>query len=207
MELSDEAQTILTRIGMETSLRYAIHLISTAGVVCRKRKVSSQLNSLNEQIVLFRKLVFAPASVDGLRVFGLVQGTEVQVEDIKRAYSLFLDEARSSQYLKEYQDSFLFNETSEFDVIYAQSASNSLEMPIARINSHVKQKLGKRLSADFICSQMCSKHKYIRYFKWSLYMSIVLLLLNEHCLFFQNPSRWTPRNEDFFLIVIYDATP
>lgn len=46
------------------------------------------------------------------------KGTEVQVEDIKRAYSLFLDEARSSQYLKEYQDSFLFNETSEFDVCF-----------------------------------------------------------------------------------------
>lgn len=42
------------------------------------------------------------------------QGTEVQVEDIKRVYSLFLDEARSSQYMKEYQDSFLFNETREF---------------------------------------------------------------------------------------------
>lgn len=43
----------------------------------------------------------------------LLQGTEVQVEDIKRVYSLFLDEARSSQYMKEYQDSFLFNETRE----------------------------------------------------------------------------------------------
>lgn len=41
------------------------------------------------------------------------QGTEVQVEDIKRVYSLFLDEARSSQYMKEYQDSFLFNEACE----------------------------------------------------------------------------------------------
>ncbi|KAK5600235.1 hypothetical protein CRENBAI_004921 [Crenichthys baileyi] len=75
VELSEEAHTVLTRIGMETSLRYAIQLISTAGLVCRKRK-----------------------------------GTEVQVEDIKRVYSLFLDEARSSQYMKEYQDSFLFNE-------------------------------------------------------------------------------------------------
>lgn len=45
-----------------------------------------------------------------------LQGTEVQVEDIKRVYSLFLDEARSSQYMKEYQDSFLFNETREFAV-------------------------------------------------------------------------------------------
>ena len=36
------------------------------------------------------------------------------MEDIKRVYSLFLDEARSSQYMKEYQDSFLFNETRKF---------------------------------------------------------------------------------------------
>ncbi|KAG7266913.1 hypothetical protein CRUP_005518 [Coryphaenoides rupestris] len=78
VEMSEEAHTVLTRIGMETSLRYAIQLISTAGLVCRKRR-----------------------------------GTEVQVEDIKRVYSLFLDEARSSQYMKEYQDSFLFNETRE----------------------------------------------------------------------------------------------
>ncbi|XP_028839869.1 ruvB-like 2 [Denticeps clupeoides] len=76
VELSEEAHTVLTRIGMETSLRYAIQLISTAGLVCRKRRA-----------------------------------TQVQVEDIKRVYSLFLDESRSSQYMKEYQDSFLFNET------------------------------------------------------------------------------------------------
>ena len=41
------------------------------------------------------------------------QGTEVQVDDIKRVYSLFLDESRSTQYMKEYQDAFLFNELSE----------------------------------------------------------------------------------------------
>ncbi|CAB1315805.1 unnamed protein product [Coregonus sp. 'balchen'] len=78
VELSEEAHTVLTRIGQETSLRYAIQLISTAGLVCRKRR-----------------------------------GTEVQVEDIKRVYSLFLDESRSSQYMKEYQDSYLFNETTQ----------------------------------------------------------------------------------------------
>ena len=38
------------------------------------------------------------------------------MEDIKRVYSLFLDESRSSQYMKEYQDSFLFNETRKFSV-------------------------------------------------------------------------------------------
>ena len=38
--MSEEAHTVLTRIGMETSLRYAIQLISTAGLVCRKRRVN-----------------------------------------------------------------------------------------------------------------------------------------------------------------------
>lgn len=38
--MSEEALTVLTRIGMETSLRYAIQLISAAGIACRKRKVN-----------------------------------------------------------------------------------------------------------------------------------------------------------------------
>ena len=37
--MSDDALTVLTRIGMETSLRYAIQLITTASLVSRKRKV------------------------------------------------------------------------------------------------------------------------------------------------------------------------
>ncbi|RUS91303.1 hypothetical protein EGW08_000917 [Elysia chlorotica] len=75
VEMNDDALTVLTRIGMETSLRYAIQLITASSLVCRKRK-----------------------------------GTEVDVEDIKRVYSLFLDESRSTQFLKEYQQEFMFNE-------------------------------------------------------------------------------------------------
>ncbi|GFS25605.1 RuvB-like helicase 2 [Elysia marginata] len=75
VEMSDDALTVLTRIGMETSLRYAIQLITASSLVCRKRK-----------------------------------GSEVDVEDIKRVYSLFLDESRSTQFLKEYQQEFMFNE-------------------------------------------------------------------------------------------------
>jgi len=41
-----------------------------------------------------------------------VQGTEVEVDDIKRVYSLFLDEHRSTQFLQEYQEQFLFSENS-----------------------------------------------------------------------------------------------
>jgi len=75
VEMSDDALSVLTRMGRETSLRYAIQLITAASLVTRKRK-----------------------------------GTEVSVDDIKRVYSLFLDEGRSSQFLKEYQQEYLFYE-------------------------------------------------------------------------------------------------
>lgn len=130
VELSEEAHTVLTRIGMETSLRYAIQLISTAGLVCRKRKVSfivfccfcfcwASVVSTGCSVSLdhfYSSSLSSSSSILRMCVCWLPQGTEVQVEDIKRVYSLFLDEARSSQYMKEYQDSFLFNETREFGV-------------------------------------------------------------------------------------------
>ena len=37
--MTEDAVAILTRIGMETSLRYAIQLITAASLTCRKRKV------------------------------------------------------------------------------------------------------------------------------------------------------------------------
>jgi len=77
-EISEDALTVLTKVGGETSLRYAIQLISVASLVCKKRK-----------------------------------GTEISIEDVKRVYSLFLDEHRSCEFLKEYEDDFMFNTTKE----------------------------------------------------------------------------------------------
>ncbi|CAG0883814.1 unnamed protein product [Darwinula stevensoni] len=77
-EISDDGLLILTRIGMEASLRYAIQLISLAYLVATRRK-----------------------------------GTEITVEDIKKVYTLFLDEVRSTAFLKEYQDQFMFHENPE----------------------------------------------------------------------------------------------
>ena len=37
--MTEDAQGILTHIGMETSLRYAMQLITAANLVSRKRKV------------------------------------------------------------------------------------------------------------------------------------------------------------------------
>lgn len=73
-----DALAILTKIATDTSLRYAIQLITTANLVCKRRKA-----------------------------------TEVTTEDVKKVYSLFLDENRSSQILKEYQDEYMFNEIEE----------------------------------------------------------------------------------------------
>ncbi|CAN6199582.1 unnamed protein product [Urochloa humidicola] len=38
VEMSAEAKVLLTKIGVETSLRYAIHLINSAALACQKRK-------------------------------------------------------------------------------------------------------------------------------------------------------------------------
>jgi len=50
--MSDDALTVLTRIGKETSLRYAIQLITTASHVCRRRKVSFLFHILSLCIAL-----------------------------------------------------------------------------------------------------------------------------------------------------------
>ena len=75
VEMSPDALSLLTKIGMETSLRYAIQMITISSLCCMKRK-----------------------------------GSEVNIEDIKRVYSLFVDIKRSTQFLMEYQRDFMFNE-------------------------------------------------------------------------------------------------
>jgi RuvB-like protein 2 len=62
VEMTEDAKEALTSIGMQTSLRYSIHLITAANLIAQKRKAS-----------------------------------QVEVEDISRSYSLFLDETRSVQ--------------------------------------------------------------------------------------------------------------
>jgi len=78
VEMTDDAKELLTKIGMECSLRYGIHMISTAALAAAKRKSG-----------------------------------EVDVEDIRKVYSLFVDLKRSTQFLMEYQSEFMFNEVSD----------------------------------------------------------------------------------------------
>ena len=64
VELETEAQQLLCRIGLDSSLRYALHLITVANLVAKRRKKSA-----------------------------------VDVDDVRRVYTLFLDVKRSTQYL------------------------------------------------------------------------------------------------------------
>jgi len=69
---------LLTKIGKESSLRYAIHLITTSNLVAIKRK-----------------------------------SHEVDVQDIRRVYSLFVDIKRSVQFLKDFEKEFMFHEVTK----------------------------------------------------------------------------------------------
>ena len=75
VELTEDALELLTSIGTETSLRYAIQLITSASLAAQKRKSS-----------------------------------EVDIEDIRKVYELFIDVTRSATFLKEYQNEYLFSE-------------------------------------------------------------------------------------------------
>lgn len=78
VEMAKDALDLLTKIGIETSLRYAIQMITISSLCCQKRK-----------------------------------GSQVEIEDIKRVYSLFVDVKRSTQFLMEYQKDFMFNAVGE----------------------------------------------------------------------------------------------
>lgn len=75
VELAGDAHALLTRIGLETSLRYAIQLITAAALLAARRKAGT-----------------------------------VDVEDVSKAYTMFLDVKRSTQYLQEYQDQYMYNQ-------------------------------------------------------------------------------------------------
>jgi len=78
VEMTDEAKELLTKIGTESTLRYAIHLITVSNLVAMKRKAQ-----------------------------------EVDVQDIRKVYSLFVDVKRSTQFLMEYQQEFMFSEVQD----------------------------------------------------------------------------------------------
>ena len=80
VDMNEDAMIVLTRIATDSSLRYALQLITTSNLVALKRK-----------------------------------STQVTKDDIKRVYSLFLDQKRSEEFLSQYQKQFMFNEIKATD--------------------------------------------------------------------------------------------
>lgn len=72
VELTADALALLTKIGQETSLRYASNLISVSQQIASKRRSAN-----------------------------------VELVDVKRAYTLFLDADRSVQFVTEYSNKFI----------------------------------------------------------------------------------------------------
>jgi len=75
VSLDDQALRLLSAIAGDTSLRYAINLITSSSLIAAKHKSSV-----------------------------------VSMQDVKRAYELFLDTSRSSNFVRDYQDEYMFNE-------------------------------------------------------------------------------------------------
>ena len=81
VKMSNDAMTLLSQIAVDTSLRYAMQIISAADLVRQKRKAK-----------------------------------EVAVEDVRKVYHLFFDVKRSVEFLKEYEEQFMFSQK-EPDVV------------------------------------------------------------------------------------------
>jgi len=75
VDMADDALELLMRIANETTLRYAIQMITTSYLVAKKRKSKT-----------------------------------VQVAHIERCHKLFFDVQRSTKFIMEYQNQFLFHE-------------------------------------------------------------------------------------------------
>ncbi len=75
VEMTEDAKELLTKIGIETTLRYAIQLITTSSLVAMKRK-----------------------------------SQEVDIIDVRKVYSMFMDVQRSKQYLMDHQQDYMFSE-------------------------------------------------------------------------------------------------
>jgi RuvB-like protein 2 len=91
--LSRPALALLAKIAVETSLRYAMYLMTTTAVLCGQRR-----------------------------------GSQVEIDDVKRAYLLFMDTRRSTQYLLAHADDYMM---SEVDGQAEEPAPSTAETPKA----------------------------------------------------------------------------
>lgn len=103
VEMTDDALELLTRIAQETSLRYAIHMITTSNLVAKKKK-----------------------------------SKQVELVHIERCHGLFYDVHRSTKFIMEYQNQFLFHEMEEVvapttGLVSDKEESKALESPVEKM--------------------------------------------------------------------------
>lgn len=91
VDMADDALELLTRIAKETTLRYAIQMITTSYLVAKKRK-----------------------------------SKQVQVAHIERCHKLFFDVQRSTKFIMEYQNQFLFHELEDDAKLAQESKSDKM---------------------------------------------------------------------------------
>ncbi|ETW47226.1 hypothetical protein PFMALIP_04750 [Plasmodium falciparum MaliPS096_E11] len=100
VDIDEYAKELLCKIASESSLRYALHLITLANLVSKKRKA-----------------------------------TEVTVQDVRRVYNLFIDVKRSTQYLIEYQNEFMFSELPKEELSVKEEDSSEEKRELHKKNS------------------------------------------------------------------------
>jgi len=92
------------------------------------------------------------------------KGSEISLEDVKRVYSLFIDEARSCEFLQQYQNEFMFNEVAkgketnveeeeqeeeqEEENVVEEVADNEEEQQPAKEVVKEKEEEGKKMEMD-----------------------------------------------------------
>ena len=92
VDMADDALELLTRIASETTLRYAIQMITTSCLVAKKRK-----------------------------------SNKVEVAHIERCHKLFFDVQRSTKFIMEYQNQFMFHELDDDEKVVGKNTSTTEE--------------------------------------------------------------------------------
>ena len=121
-EISDDALTVLTKIANETSLRFSLSLSS-----CRSHHLTlgtpSSLSRWRDSLARRgREQKSQSRTLRRLKITRIYCTFYFKLFS-SQVYSLFLDEQRSTEFLKEYQDEFLFN-YSEVQATEAKDTEN-----------------------------------------------------------------------------------
>ncbi len=103
--MTDEALLLLTNMGAETSLRYAIHMINAAALVASKRKVCdvifiSIFSDFHYTLYIIHYTCPINSGLTRPVKNMSLQAPKVDVDDVQRVYELFVDVDRSREYLE-----------------------------------------------------------------------------------------------------------